>query len=78
MNGIDIYIYIGGSQAQKFQEFEKDWSEENRREDRVGNWRDFQHAPPAKKVKVANYHVENRTETKFGKVQLEEWKKNWK
>lgn len=62
----------------KKQEFEKNWGEEDRREKRVGNWRDFQDIPEGKKAKVRNYAEEQRDEKKFGTVQLESWKKSWK
>ncbi len=61
----------------RFQEFDKDWSEENRREKRVGNWRDFQ-PDGAKKMKVANFKEEHREENLHGKVQVESWRKSWK
>jgi hypothetical protein len=51
---------------------------QNRRDKRVGNWRDFQHDPTAKKVKATNYKEEMREKTKHGVVQLESWKRSWK
>lgn len=67
------------AKAQKAQTFENDWSEVDRREKRVGNWRDFQHhEPAAKRVKAMNYKEEEREETKHGVVKMEEWRKNWK
>ena len=59
--------------------FEKEWTEGERREKRVGNWRDFQEAPEAKKAKVStNFKEETRDTGKHGVVQLNEWKKKWK
>jgi hypothetical protein len=49
-----------------------------RRDKRVGNWRDFQEAPDAKKVKAASYKEEIRAQEKHGVVKLETWKKKWK
>ena len=62
----------------KSAEFDKNWSEENRREGRVGNWREFQTDPVAKKAKTVHYNVESRAGAKHGAVQLESWKKSWK
>jgi hypothetical protein len=59
-------------------EFEKGWSEENRRDKRVHNWRGFQDEPVAKKVRATNYKEEHRQQDKFGSVKLETWKKAWK
>lgn len=44
----------------------------------MGNWRDFQDDPVAKKVRATNYKEESRTDKKHGKVELETWKKSWK
>lgn len=49
-----------------------------RRDKRIGNWRDFQSDPTAKRVKAANFKEESREETKHGVVKVETWKKNWK
>lgn len=49
-----------------------------RRDKRVGNWRDFQTDPTAKKVKASNFKEETREEAKHGVVKMETWKKNWK
>jgi hypothetical protein len=49
-----------------------------RREKRVGNWRDFQEDPDAKKVRLANFKEEHREEGKFGAVKLQQWRKQWK
>lgn len=64
--------------ASHFNEFDKNWQEEDRRDKRVGNWRDFQHDPAAKRPKAMNYKEEQRQEVKHGVVKLEEWKKSWK
>jgi hypothetical protein len=66
------------SQMERFEEFEKEWSELDRREKRVGTWRDFQVAPDAKKVKAANFKEESRSNGKHGVFKLETWKKSWK
>ena len=50
----------------------------NRREKRVGNWRGFQEAPDAKKVRASSYKEESRAVEKHGQVKLETWKKKWK
>lgn len=60
-------------------EFEKEWAQEDRRENRVGNWRTFQVMPEAKRAKVeTNFKQERREDNKFGKVVMNEWKKSWK
>jgi hypothetical protein len=58
--------------------FEKEWIEGDRREKRVGSWREFQEAPEAKKAKGTNFKEEIRVEDKHGVVKLNEWKKSWK
>eukprot|EP00596_Hydrurales_sp_CCMP1899_P003737 CAMPEP_0119042338 /NCGR_PEP_ID=MMETSP1177-20130426/14612_1 /TAXON_ID=2985 /ORGANISM="Ochromonas sp, Strain CCMP1899" /LENGTH=467 /DNA_ID=CAMNT_0007009051 /DNA_START=257 /DNA_END=1657 /DNA_ORIENTATION=- len=65
----------GEEQAQvvKDAKFEKEWSDIDRRENRVGNWRDFGETSDAKRSKVANFKEETRTEDKHGKVKLQEW-----
>jgi hypothetical protein len=44
------------------------------------NWQDFQHHPPAKKLRSTNYKEETRKDENTGKikVQVEEWRKTWK
>ncbi len=49
-----------------------------RREQRVGDWRDFQEDPDSKRVRLANFKEETRVETKHGVVKLNEWKRKWK
>lgn len=51
-----------------------------RREKRVGNWRDFQSDPEAKRTKAASYKEEERggNGAKHGQVKVETWKKKWK
>jgi hypothetical protein len=44
----------------------------------VGNWRDFQTDPTAKKVKAASFKEEVHEEAKHGVVKTETWKKSWK
>lgn len=44
----------------------------------MGDWRSFQEDPDAKRVRLASYKEEHRTDEKHGKVKLEEWKKSWK
>jgi hypothetical protein len=58
--------------------FEKDWGEADRREKRVGNWREFQDDPESKKARAASYKEEARVDVKHGVVKGEEWKKKWK
>ena len=69
-------------QIQKQQEeFNKSWTNENRTEARVGDWRNFEKAPAAKKAKTnaSSFHIEKRSDgIKHGKVEIEGWKKNWK
>jgi len=62
------------------QKFEKEWSDDKRRTDRVGNWRDFQTDGKNKKMKMQNWNQEERKadKQKYGQVELESWKKNWK
>lgn len=38
--------------AQELVDFDKSWTDETRREGRVGNWRDFQKGPGAKRARV--------------------------
>ena len=59
-------------------EFEKEWAEVDRRENRVGNWRNFQDVPAAKKVKASSYKEESRADKKFGDAHLNDYKKKWK
>ncbi len=62
-------------------EFEKEWTEENRREGRVSNWRDFQKdGSGTKKHRLSALKTEENVtdKPKFGGVQKDEWKKNWK
>eukprot|EP00598_Pedospumella_elongata_P007745 CAMPEP_0184985698 /NCGR_PEP_ID=MMETSP1098-20130426/14250_1 /TAXON_ID=89044 /ORGANISM="Spumella elongata, Strain CCAP 955/1" /LENGTH=481 /DNA_ID=CAMNT_0027509795 /DNA_START=37 /DNA_END=1479 /DNA_ORIENTATION=+ len=61
----------------KHQEFDKSWTEDTRRDKRIGNWREFQTDPTAKKVKASSYKEESREEVKHGVVKTETWKKNW-
>jgi len=61
------------------EEFEKEWAQEDRRENRVGSWRTFQVMPEAKRAKVeTNFKQESRQDKKFGQVVMNEWKKSWK
>lgn len=62
----------------KAHSFEKQWSDVDRREKRVGNWREFQEDPEAKKVKASSYKEERKEETRHGVVNTEVWKKSWK
>lgn len=62
----------------KAMERDKSWGEENRREKRVGNWREFQDDPDSKKAKASSYKEESREEKKHGTVKVETWKKSWK
>mmetsp|Transcript_13522 Transcript_13522/g.17803 ORF Transcript_13522/g.17803 Transcript_13522/m.17803 type:complete len:170 (+) Transcript_13522:781-1290(+) len=71
-------------QEKKLQEFNKDWAKEDRRDKRVGNWREYEKDSKRSKVSKAArtkmWKEETRAEEKpkFGQVKLEEWKKNWK
>ena len=49
-----------------------------RRDKRIGNWREFQGDPAAKKSKAASFKEESREEVKHGVVKTETWKKSWK
>ena len=46
----------------------------------MGNWRDFQKGPGAKRARVQAWTVEEnvKDKTKHGQHQKEEWKKSWK
>ncbi|KAM3570096.1 hypothetical protein VYU27_007826 [Nannochloropsis oceanica] len=65
---------------QREMEFDATWTAEDRREGRVGNWRDFQKGPGAKRAKVQSWTVEEnaKNKPKFGQSSKDEWKKNWK
>ncbi|KAJ1442079.1 hypothetical protein B484DRAFT_356629 [Ochromonadaceae sp. CCMP2298] len=62
----------------KAMEFDKSWTEDNRRDKRIGNWRDFQTDPGSKKVKASSFKEEHREETLHGQAKTETWKKSWK
>ena len=66
------------TKQQKLSEFDKNWSEDTRRDKRIGNWREFQVDPLAKKVKASHFKEETREVKKHGVVKLETWKKSWK
>lgn len=66
------------TKQQKLSEFDKNWSEDTRRDKRIDNWREFQVDPLAKKVKASHYKEETREVKKHGVVKLETWKKSWK
>mmetsp|Transcript_9609 Transcript_9609/g.35991 ORF Transcript_9609/g.35991 Transcript_9609/m.35991 type:complete len:485 (-) Transcript_9609:35-1489(-) len=63
-------------------EFHKEWSRKERQDSRVGNWREFTTAEEPGKNGAASklWKVEERQDKKrkFGQVDLEEWKKDWK
>ena len=61
-------------------EFEEEWGDKERRDKRMGGWREFQQEAETltKKNKLSNFKEEMRTETKHGVVKLNEWKKSWK
>ena len=50
----------------KLSEFDKEWRDTTRSDNRINNWREFQEDPTAKKVKVSHYVQEARE----GKVSL--------
>ena len=61
------------------EELNKSWSKEDRREGRIGNWRDFQGGH--KQVINRNYKQQERGDSKkpkFGAADMESWKKSWK
>ena len=64
--------------ARRANTFEKNWAQEDRREKRVGNWREFSDDPDAKRVRATSYKTEKRQETKHGNSVVEEWRQNWK
>lgn len=43
----------------------QEWTKEDRREKRIGNWRDFAKDPAAKKVRATNYKVTRGVEVKL-------------
>lgn len=50
-----------------------------RRDKRVGNWRDFQTVPEAKKSKLTSYKEEKEIkDPKKVVIEKETWKKKWK
>jgi len=51
------------NKARRAHAFEKDWSQEDRREKRIGNWREFQD-PGAKRARTSSYKPEKREEKK--------------
>ena len=50
----------------KLSEFDKEWRDASRSDNRINNWREFQDDPTAKKIKVSHYVQESRE----GKVPL--------
>lgn len=61
------------------EELHKKWSEGNRVDDRINDWRGF--SKDNKKVDVKNYKQQERTDSKkpkFGGADMESWKKSWK
>ncbi len=69
-------------QLKKEHVFEKNWTEEGRRDKRVGNWRDFQcndSGQALKKSKTSSsFKTEKKHDNKHGQGIGEEWKKSWK
>ncbi|RLN94826.1 hypothetical protein BBJ28_00011156 [Nothophytophthora sp. Chile5] len=58
---------------------ERSWAEVDRREKRVGNWRSFQKGGKRRKeMDAQGWKEEKRDEKKFGEVDNDEYKKNWK
>lgn len=60
--------------------FNEAYSKGERRDKRVGNWRDFQQGP-VKRHDVANFKQQERGDSKkpkFGAADMESWKKSWK
>ena len=64
--------------AHKAHVFEKEWSDVNRREKRVGNWREFQEDPEKKKAKIKTFKEEKRADSKHGVVDETAWRSKWK
>ena len=60
------------------EELNKNWSNEERREGRIGNWRDFQ--GNHKRVAAKNFKQEENStkKAKYGTADMESWKKQWK
>jgi hypothetical protein len=60
--------------------FEKSWGAEDKREGRIGSWRDFQRGPGAKRARVQSWTTEEnvKDKSKFGQHKKEEWRKSWK
>ncbi|CAM9155146.1 unnamed protein product [Choristocarpus tenellus] len=60
-------------------ENEKAWAEEDRREKRVGGWRDFQKGgSKTKQTKMWKQEEQEKVKPKFGEGPTNEWKKQWK
>ncbi|CAM9104700.1 unnamed protein product [Discosporangium mesarthrocarpum] len=60
-------------------ETEKAWAEEDRREKRVGGWRDFQKGgSKTKQTKMWKQEEQEKAKPKFGESAPEDWKKQWK
>lgn len=79
-SGKRFILCVFFTQQEAFDAFDKDWAAGERREKRVGNWRDFQSDPEAKRVKASSFKEEARGTGghKFGQVKVETWKKTWK
>ena len=59
---------------------ERSWAEVDRREHRVGNWRDFQKVgnKRRKEMDAHGWKEEKREQMQHGVVELDEYKKKWK
>jgi len=63
--------------------FNKNWARKERREKRVNNWRDFQGGDDMdrdvkKQRKEVSRESNEEEESKFGKVDLNAWRKQWR
>jgi len=69
------------TKAQAEEEHHKGWTKDERVDDRISDWRDFQAGTGAKRVDSKNYKQQERTDSKkpkFGAAEMETWKKSWK
>lgn len=62
--------------------FEDEWNADDRRSERVGFWQTFQddaRSQGQKRLRTAkNFRTQHHMPAKFGQVELESWKKDWK
>mmetsp|Transcript_53835 Transcript_53835/g.122722 ORF Transcript_53835/g.122722 Transcript_53835/m.122722 type:complete len:565 (+) Transcript_53835:67-1761(+) len=68
------------SKAKAEEDLDKNWTKEERVDDRINDWRGFQTDAGPKKS-VSNYKQQERGDSKkpkFGAAEMESWKKAWK